>query len=528
MAGDKYKPPQSLAYNEFVGELRPSDGSALTELHVRYGVRNNLYLDWVITLRVRIGDVQDLTVRNEPLERRMLEVVEVADSAIVRRTFDPAHPEKPPVSVVLMPLHPGDGLRVDAEYDSTMGYIRAAWNRKHGRPALNDRHNEALFNFAAQDRDPNFRNGDLSWVRNTLVSLSTDMADAVISDRGAFYFSETVGTAGVLRSNGRMQFVRMEQGRRDSADSQRELPQTDSSPSANRISGSNVTMGSLVDRVYPGPMPEDWASWPAPWDGVSAKLEHAWRHFDALASVTMDFVRAGPLTFETVPATERGTNWLRCELRVTHPDKLIALMFGDFLHNLRGALDHSLTAIDPQAGRKVNFPVCLTEAEFDGWAPKWINPGGSAGALAALRQYQPFHAADGLDPEDYVLRIVARLSNTDKHRLLNLTPVGVSDEMPPDLTIEATAAVVSFEYLLQHGQSLEEHQTALFVELSVPVTEASVEITGTIPIAVSIDSYFDLVAVAARLHKAVASTCRNLRDGSLNGWRDLFAEDAFD
>ncbi|AQT79629.1 hypothetical protein B1R94_10645 [Mycolicibacterium litorale] len=242
----------------------------------------------------------------------------------------------------------------------------------------------------------------------------------------------------------------------------------------------------------------------------------------------MDFVRAGPLTFETVPAPERGANWLKCELRVTHPDKLIALMFGDFLHNLRGALDHSLTAIDPQAGRRVNFPVCLTEAEFDGWAPRWINPGGSAGALAAVRQYQPFHARDNLDPEDYVLRIIARLSNTDKHRLLNLTPVGVSDEMPPDLRIEATAAVVSYEYLVQHGQPLQEHQTALFIELSVPVTEASVEITGTIPIAVSVDSYFDLVAVAARLHKSVANTCRSLRDGSLNDWRDEDAEDAVD
>ncbi|AQT79628.1 hypothetical protein B1R94_10640 [Mycolicibacterium litorale] len=227
MPGDRYNPPQSLAYNEFVGELRPSDGRGLTELHVRYGVRRNLYLDWAITLRVRIGDVQDLMVRNEPLERRILEVVEVADSAIVRRTFDPAHPEKPPVSVVLMQLHPGDGLMVDAEYDTTMGCLRKAWNRKHGRPAVNDRHNEALFNFAAQDRDPDFRNGDLSWVRNTLVSLSTDMADAVISDRGAFYFPETTSTAGVLRSSGRMQFIRMEQGRRDSADNQSELPQTD-------------------------------------------------------------------------------------------------------------------------------------------------------------------------------------------------------------------------------------------------------------------------------------------------------------
>ncbi|SIE97532.1 Uncharacterised protein [Mycobacteroides abscessus subsp. abscessus] len=180
-------------YNEFVGELRPPDGRALAELHVRYGVRKNLYLDWAITLRVRNGDVQDLMVRNAPLERRMLEVVEVADSAIVRRTFDLAEPQRPPVSVVLMQLHPGDGLKVDAEYDATMGRLRAAWNRKHGRPAANDRHNEALFNFAAQERDPNFRDDGLSWVRNTIVCLSTDTADVVISDRGGVLLSGDKG-----------------------------------------------------------------------------------------------------------------------------------------------------------------------------------------------------------------------------------------------------------------------------------------------------------------------------------------------
>lgn len=518
MASDKYEPPQSLAYNEFVGELRPANGRTFTELHVRYGVRGNLYLDWAITLRARVGDNQDLIGRRGLLDRQVRQVIEVADSTIVQRTFDPTKPDQPPSSVVLMRLHPGDGRKVDAEYDSTMKYIRAVWNRKHGRPAVNDRHNEALFNFATQDRDPNFRNGDLSWVRNTLICLSTDMADAVISDCGAFYFPETTSTAGVLRSNGRMQFIAMGRGASEPTDGQNELPQADSRRRTKRISGSNVTMGSLVEKVHPGPMPDDWARWPAPWDGVSAKLEHAWRHFDALATVTMDFVREGPLEFETLPAPERGPNWLKCELRVTHPDESIALMFGDFLHNLRGALDHSLTAIDPKAGRKVNFPACLTEAEFDGWAPKWSRPGGSHGALAEIRRGQPFHAKDGRSPEDNVLRIVARLSNTDKHRLLNLTPIGVSDDMPPELKIKASAAVRSCEYLVHHGQPLEQQQTALLIELDVPISEASVEITGTIPIAVSTDSYFDLVALAGQLHKAVANTCRDLRSGALNGW----------
>jgi hypothetical protein len=115
MASDKYKAPQSLEYNEFIGELRPPNDRTFTELHIRYGVRKNLYLDWSITLRARRGDVEEFMALRAPLERRILEVVEVADSAIVRRVFNPAEPDEPPISVVLMRLYPGDGLKVDAQ-----------------------------------------------------------------------------------------------------------------------------------------------------------------------------------------------------------------------------------------------------------------------------------------------------------------------------------------------------------------------------------------------------------------------------
>lgn len=402
MASDKYKAPQSLEYNEFIGELRPPNDRTFTELHIRYGVRKYLYLDWSITLRARRGDVEEFMALRAPLERRILEVVEVADSAIVRRVFNPAEPDEPPISVVLMRLYPGDGLKVDAQYDIQLRGLREAWMQKHGPGAVNDRHNEAMFNFASQDRDPEFRNGDLSWVRNTFVSLSTDLVENVVTERGGFYFPDTRSTAGVLRSSGRMQFITIDPGSTVGAD-EAGLPPGGSSKDRPIIAGSNVTMGSLVDRIYPGPMPEDWANRPMPWDGVSAKLEHAWRHFDVLANYTLHFVRDNPLAFETVAAPERGANWLKCELRVTHPGKMISLMFGDFLHNLRCALDYSLTAIDPKSGRRTNFLASLTEAEFEDWAAKWTDSGGSPGALAEIRRRQPFQAAHGLNPEDYVL-----------------------------------------------------------------------------------------------------------------------------
>jgi hypothetical protein len=89
----------------------------------------------------------------------------------------------------------------------------------------------------------------------------------------------------------------------------------------------------------------------------------------------------------------------------------------------------------PKAARRANFPVCPVEADFKQWARAWKKAGGTAEVIQSVRNQQPFLAPPDLNGEDYVLRIVVRLNNTDKHRLLNLTPIGLSDEKPPNLKI---------------------------------------------------------------------------------------------
>lgn len=44
--GGKYQIPRGIVYDEFVGELRPPSDRSFTELHVRYGVKKGLYVDW--------------------------------------------------------------------------------------------------------------------------------------------------------------------------------------------------------------------------------------------------------------------------------------------------------------------------------------------------------------------------------------------------------------------------------------------------------------------------------------------------
>jgi hypothetical protein len=87
-----------------------------------------------------------------------------------------------------------------------MNGLAASWVQKHGAASQNH-HTAATIGFISKNRDPEIRRGDLSWVRNTLICVETDLADAVLSERGGYYFPTTPRTVGVLRSTGRMQFI---------------------------------------------------------------------------------------------------------------------------------------------------------------------------------------------------------------------------------------------------------------------------------------------------------------------------------
>ena len=120
-AADTYQVPRGAVYDEFVGELRPPRNRAYTELHVRYGGKNGLYVDWSMTLMDRHGDAQEFySSPSQPLERRKLKVVDVSDSAIRRHAYDRSRPDGPPQTTVLVELHAGDEARVDHEYMVTM------------------------------------------------------------------------------------------------------------------------------------------------------------------------------------------------------------------------------------------------------------------------------------------------------------------------------------------------------------------------------------------------------------------------
>jgi hypothetical protein len=122
-----------------------------------------------------------------------------------------------------------------------------------------------------------------------------------------------------------------------------------------------------------------------------------------------------------------------------------ALLMGDFVHNLRAALDHAVWAITPQhiqeaRPTEVAFPLRSTEKGYTAWAKKreeWYGPT----VFEVLRSSQPFNAVGTgmLHP----LHILQFLSNTDKHQLLNIVANNQVDMGGVSVVPEPPGGVVS-------------------------------------------------------------------------------------
>lgn len=99
-----------------------------------------------------------------------------------------------------------------------------------------------------------------------------------------------------------------------------------------------------------------------------------------------------------------------------------ALLLGDFIHNLRAALDHAVWAITPQhiqetRPTEVAFALRSTEQSYTKWAKarrQWYGPE----VFDVLKSSQPFNAVG--TGKLHPLHILQFLSNTDKHQLLNI------------------------------------------------------------------------------------------------------------
>ncbi len=170
------------------------------------------------------------------------------------------------------------------------------------------------------------------------------------------------------------------------------------------------------------------------------KLERAVEHMVDLEREVSAYVDGKPFEFERVPKPMMDRD-IYYRLRFTsQPDPRISIILGDSIHNLRSAIDHVFVACLPPKRRSklVSFPCAYAdpwardaEGQFMVDDPKIRDDfestcrGLDKRARAIVESAQPYQA--GAKTDAWVLGLVNRLDNADKHRRLNVLSTGVRD-----------------------------------------------------------------------------------------------------
>ena len=233
-----------------------------------------------------------------------------------------------------------------------------------------------------------------------------------------------------------------------------------------------------------------------PLDGVLAKYDRAKEQFDEFLGEVDAWFNSDP-----EPHFSRGyfdtKNWEwveRFQIR-EHPPARLGVLLGDSIHNLRSALDHLIWQVTILDGATpddaTQFPIASkSKSQFDRMADRRI-PGLRAKHRALVKRVQPYHA--GNRAHAHPLSVLAALSNTDKHRIVNPTYSFIAGDSARELKrlvegYRGSGHPPAVEFLLaKQGQGLV-HGTP-WLRIKFPKTQEpprSVDVGGELTLGVAI------------------------------------------
>lgn len=155
---------------------------------------------------------------------------------------------------------------------------------------------------------------------------------------------------------------------------------------------------------------------------MTLKFERARRHLGVIHEAIDEFVSTAYEGSASYCEVDTGNYALKLG-EIRHPDHGLAVIVGDFLHNLRSALDHLAFQLvrfpvedggDKTPEDKISFPLCDTPASFE--RSKWKVRGSAPGVEAIIEGLQPYSVA-----QQPFLWLLHELNNWDKHRVLHLS-----------------------------------------------------------------------------------------------------------
>lgn len=218
--------------------------------------------------------------------------------------------------------------------------------------------------------------------------------------------------------------------------------------------------------------------------GARAKLDRADEHRHELDRELRLFGAREPYRF-TVPSWDAETgHFVMYGHCVEDPPLKLGAVLGDYINNVRSALDHIVWQLVRLAGNEPDhrtaFPICSSRADWDRRSPRLLR-GVPADHRARIEELQPYHHP--LGPDAHILRVTQWLSNVDKHQILHPVASAVVDG-DPDTTgfrlVKGRGVLGSAE--INSGVAVSGGEALLRVALDPPDPDAEVEFYGQVDV----------------------------------------------
>jgi hypothetical protein len=191
------------------------------------------------------------------------------------------------------------------------------------------------------------------------------------------------------------------------------------------------------------------------------KLDRADEHLKDINDLTESLrERREYPVIETMKPERKGPRWeYRLDLSHVQPPERLPILIGDYLFNMRSALDHLIVAIAPRKYRhKVSFPIHRTNPlARDEASGDYLNTEAARhwraladclpdDCFAALTVLQPYEAAalHRQRAHHHALTLLSAFQNADKHRELIDAIAGLT-KVEVDINGETTYAVPTFK-----------------------------------------------------------------------------------
>ena len=230
------------------------------------------------------------------------------------------------------------------------------------------------------------------------------------------------------------------------------------------------------------------------------KFKRAQHHMVDIRREAKRYASTHPYRTVPIRQLQRYDNIQRYKLEIVQqPDPVVAVMLGDFVHNLRSALDHVVVAAThPHSKRKnAGFPISTENL--------WARDSKRRYIVRDTERRKSFRRAiDGLPSEaqaiviraqpyflphrahENILDIISRLENADKHR--ELITVGTGLEKPMIIVTAPGERIVRPPTGLGPNQFLRD-DAEIKIRVPVPFTtnpEVRMEFRGTASVSIKI------------------------------------------